>query len=114
LIVNILLFFLVEKKWKKWKINIFLTFWGQFFASWVKVFPNPSQDKINVAFIGSSEDVSVLITDILGKQLFNQKYSNPSGHFNEQINIQNFNLDNAILTIMQGGKVYSQKITLTK
>jgi len=36
LIVNILLFFLVEKKWKKWKINIFLTFWGQFFASWVK------------------------------------------------------------------------------
>jgi len=80
----------------------------------LKVFPNPSQDKINVAFKGSTEDVTIQIVDMMGRQIYSQNFENKSGTFNQMINIQEYKIKQAFLSIIQGGKIHTQQIIINE
>ncbi|MCE3279102.1 MAG: hypothetical protein K0S44_1293, partial [Bacteroidetes bacterium] len=58
-------------------------------SSTVKVYPNPANGMVTVSIEGSnSEQITISIVDIQGKQIFNEINKNVTSEFNKQINIE--------------------------
>ncbi|MBK8056105.1 MAG: TonB family protein [Saprospiraceae bacterium] len=80
-----------------------------------KVKPNPAKESIE--FLLSTclpEDLTVAITDIQGKMLFQKKYKNDYHLFSQQIDIREYNTDILILSVTQGDKTVTKKIVVSK
>lgn len=69
-----------------------------------KVFPNPSNDFIQISNI-SLNNISTLIFDLNGKRIFNFTIEN------ERINIKNLAIGNYILMLQQGNQLFKHKFT---
>jgi len=55
----------------------------------VKVYPNPANGMVNVSITkANSEQITISIVDIQGKQVYNETTKNISAEFNTQINIE--------------------------
>jgi hypothetical protein len=49
---------------------------NEFFVSDIQVYPNPTNDYVNLSFISAKEtDVQIVLSDILGKVVFTKKYN---------------------------------------
>lgn len=77
----------------------------------VNVFPNPSSDKLNIALNNqfSKEEITVILSDISGKQIYKQDYNSKK---EVTINVQNFAKGTYILNVKNQKQAYSQKIII--
>ncbi|MGC4129334.1 MAG: YCF48-related protein [Bergeyella sp.] len=74
----------------------------------IKIFPNPTSDKINIAINNQfSGEFSISLSDMSGKVLYNQNHNNKK---DVSINVQNFAKGAYILTFKNQKQRYSQKI----
>jgi len=53
-----------------------------------EIYPNPSNDYLNIEFIGTNEDYVITIFDITGKKVLNDEISNANGKTIKTINIK--------------------------
>jgi TonB family protein len=80
----------------------------------VKIYPNPNQGQLNVSFSGAEKDVQLRISDINGKVLMDRNYSNKDKHFNQSLDISNLPPQVLTVSIIQDGKIHTEKIVLSK
>ncbi|MBK7635592.1 MAG: T9SS type A sorting domain-containing protein [Saprospiraceae bacterium] len=81
----------------------------------VKIFPNPSQDLIQVSFEGEPMDVEINLFDVSGKSLKTQKFSNDQTQFRGSIDISDLNIKgNVTVIINQNNKMVRQQIVVLK
>jgi len=78
----------------------------------IKVFPNPSEGQVNVSFQGPKGQVEVRVTDINGKVIFSEVLNQLDGVYNMQLDLNKAAKGNLILSILQGEKVYNERISL--
>mgnify|MGYP005989772519 CR=1 FL=1 len=71
-------------------------------------FPNPvSQGKLTIKTFSTLEK-EVIIYNVLGKKIFNQKFTIK----NKQLNVSNINSGIYIMKIIEGGKVATKKLVI--
>lgn len=76
----------------------------------IKIFPNPTSDKINITINNKiSNKFSIILTDLSGKLVHNQNYSNKK---KVNIDVQGFAKGTYILTIQTQDQIYSQKLII--
>ncbi|WP_165570240.1 T9SS type A sorting domain-containing protein [Chryseobacterium sp. FH1] len=76
----------------------------------IKIFPNPTSDKLNIAIKSQfSKESTIIISDMSGKLVHNQNYT---GAKKVVINVQNFAKGTYLLTIKNKGQSYSQKVII--
>lgn len=75
------------------------------------VFPNPTEGVFSLSFQTTPGPLTVSITDINGKVVYNEKNDNASGWYKQEINLKGMPQGNYILSVNQEGKIYSQQIS---
>ncbi len=74
-------------------------------------YPNPFSTELTIiALFQGSEDVNLVIFDVNGSLVVNQKFENTSGHFEQRIVVENLAEGNYILKLMSGNEVFTQKL----
>ncbi|MEM1323803.1 MAG: TonB family protein [Bacteroidota bacterium] len=77
-----------------------------------KVFPNPATENLNLSFLSPGGNLDIQISDINGKLLYMQPIDDIKGFFNQTIDLSSMPKGTLLLSIIQGDKVYSEKIIL--
>ena len=80
----------------------------------VKVFPNPTNDIIELSLQGTKEDVEVTIMDLSGKLLYQNKFENNQDHFKTKIDISQINVSTILVKITQNEKSSNHKVVIRK
>jgi len=80
----------------------------------VKVFPNPTNDLIELSLQGTKEDVEVTIMDLSGKLLYQNKFENNQDHFKTKIDISQINVSTILVKTVQGYKLATNKVVVRK
>ena len=75
------------------------------------LYPNPSKGQFNIQFSSQSEnDAKILVHDLLGRKVFENKYNKTNSTFNEDIQLKNLNSGVYLLTVMDGDRKEEKKI----
>ncbi len=77
----------------------------------VAVYPNPNDGIFALSFIPQPGPLSVTITDVNGKEVYSDQNVNAGGLYQRDINIAKVPQGNYVITVTQGGKVYTQQIS---
>jgi hypothetical protein len=76
------------------------------------LYPNPNKGNFNVQFTSaSSNGVKVLVHDLLGRKLFENKFESNS-NFNENIQLKNAQAGVYLLTVIDGDRKDVRKIVI--
>lgn len=76
------------------------------------LYPNPSKGVFNIQFSSQSTDeVKVLVHDLLGRKLFEKQYEN-NGNFNESIELKNIQAGLYLMTVVDGERKEVKKIVI--
>ncbi len=75
----------------------------------VSVYPNPASDVLTVLFEAQSENSKVILTDITGKEVYNQQIES-SLFTNHSVNVSNFTKGIYFLTVTNGNSRSVQKV----
>ena len=78
----------------------------KFFKEEIKIYPNPSKDKLNIEFANSKE-VEIAIYTITGIQVYSEKLNNIKLH---QLSIEHLPRGMYILHATQPNKLFTKKI----
>lgn len=77
-----------------------------------EMYPNPSKGQFNIQFSSQSKnDIKVLVHDLLGRKVFENKYKNNSS-FNEDIQLKNVTSGIYLLTVVDGDRKEERKIII--
>ncbi len=77
------------------------------------MYPNPSKGQFNIQFSSQSEnDVKVLVHDLLGRKIFENKYKKNSSSFNQNIQLKNITSGLYLLTVIDGERKEERKIMI--
>jgi hypothetical protein len=76
-----------------------------------RVYPNPNDGIFALSFTPQPGPLSVTITDINGKEVYKDQMVNAGGQYNRDINIAEVPSGNYVITVTQGGKVYTHQIS---
>jgi subtilisin-like proprotein convertase family protein len=75
------------------------------------LYPNPSKGQFNIQFSSQSEnDVKILVHDLLGRKVFENKYNKMSSAFNQDIQLKNVTSGVYLLTVVDGDRKEEKKI----
>lgn len=75
------------------------------------LYPNPSKGQFNIQFSSQSDnDVKILVHDLLGRKVFENKYNKTSSAFNEDILLKNVTSGVYLLTVVDGDRKEEKKI----
>ena len=77
----------------------------------VKMYPNPTDGVFALSFNLQPGPLSLSITDINGKVVYNENNENTSGFYKREIDLKGVPQGNYILTVTQGDKVYTDQIS---
>lgn len=77
----------------------------------VKMYPNPTDGVFALSFNLQPGPLTVSITDINGKVVYNENNENTSGTYTRDIDLKDMPQGNYILTVTQGDKVYTDQIS---
>jgi hypothetical protein len=77
-----------------------------------RAFPNPSYGLIRVQFAAEEAPVSVQITDVSGRVVYQQQLNQFDGYFDEEIDLSGATPGNLFLTIQQDGKLTTKQLLL--
>jgi hypothetical protein len=76
---------------------------------------NPSKEIVKFSLSNClKEDLTVTLSDIQGKMLFQKKYKNSFSIFTQQIDIREYNVDLLMLSVTQGDKTITKKVVVSK
>lgn len=76
------------------------------------MYPNPNKGIFNIQFSSQSTDeVKVLVHDLLGRKLFEKQYQN-NGNFNESIQLKSIQAGLYLLTVIDGDRKEIRKILI--
>ncbi len=79
----------------------------------VKVFPNPAGGQFHVEFsVSKPTTVHVKLTDLNGKEVYNETFDNYSGKFEKDINNTNLAGGTYIMEIQAGGEKTTTKVVM--
>ena len=77
------------------------------------MYPNPSKGQFNIQFSSQSEnDVKILVHDLLGRKIFENKYNKNNSSFNEDIQLKNVSSGVYLLTVVDGDRKEEKKIMI--
>lgn len=76
-----------------------------------RIYPNPSDGVFSFSFNTKPGPLTVAITDVNGKVVYSDRNENPSGSYQNEINIKDLPQGNYIITVNQGDKFYTQQIS---
>lgn len=76
-----------------------------------RIYPNPSDGVFSFSFNTKPGPLTVAITDVNGKVVYSDRNENPSGRYQNDINIKDMPQGNYIITVNQGDKFYTQQIS---
>lgn len=82
------------------------------FATPIKIYPNPANDRFNIAFDAIDSDYKVSITDMLGRTVLEQSYNNLSGTQNLEISTNQLTTGQYIVSISTGNASYSKRLVI--
>ncbi len=78
-----------------------------------KIYPNPTQGKINVSFrVENDGPVEVKLLDASGKQLIDEEVTVSNGVFNKEYNIEGHSRGTYLLQLRQGNQWRHEKIVM--
>ncbi len=77
-------------------------------------FPNPADDQLRVRFAGEQAPVTVMLLDAAGKQLYKEYIRDFSGKYDQQIGLEGVPDGLMLLTVEQEGKVFTEKVMITR
>ena len=75
----------------------------------IKIYPNPANEFINIAFDGSNGDYNITIADMLGRTVITKSYEDLFGSQNIELPISQLNAGHYIININDGNGSYSSK-----
>lgn len=81
-------------------------------ASPLQVFPNPNNGKFEVQFQGSASPLTIEVVDASGVVLHTEQAK--GGHFRRLFNFSSLNSRWVVVTIIQEGKIYTQRVIFAK
>jgi len=78
----------------------------------LRAFPNPTNRLVNVRFEGDKVPTNIIITDVTGKEVFNEYIRNFDGVYNERIDLKDTGAvqGTVIISVKQNGKTASKKV----
>ncbi len=76
------------------------------------VYPNPASDKVNVAFHANNADYTITLSDISGRVLSSNAYSNLSGSQNVEVSLSGITAGNYIVTVSSANETYNKKVVI--
>lgn len=76
-----------------------------------RIYPNPSDGVFSFSFNTKPGPLTVAVTDVNGKVVYSDRNENPSGSYQNDINIKDLPQGNYIITVNQGDKFYTQQIS---
>jgi len=77
------------------------------------LYPNPSKGQFKIQFSSNSKnDVKILVHDLLGRKVFENKYSKTGTEFNENLQLKNVISGIYLLTIADGDIIEERKIII--
>ena len=75
------------------------------------VYPNPTSSKITIA-LSTSDDVTVSLYDVRGRNVYNEKFKNSNTTFNQEISFENLQKGLYLLNVDADGKKSTKKIII--
>ncbi|MCO5259923.1 MAG: Omp28-related outer membrane protein [Crocinitomicaceae bacterium] len=78
----------------------------------LEAFPNPASDKLNVTFEAQGGDYMIQLTDLQGRVVLSKTHSNLNGSQLIEINTNQLNAGNYLLTVAQNGASYAKMISI--
>lgn len=73
----------------------------------LSVYPNPATDYVLLTLSGSSADAEVTITDVLGKEIANEKFSG-----SKKFNVRDFKNGVYVMSIVSNGNTYTKRFVI--
>ena len=81
----------------------------------INVFPNPTTGKVNITLDASNQsDIDVLVTDIVGKEVFKDKFNSVSGNNIYSINLSHLPEGLYLIKIISENNSFTRRIILDK
>jgi hypothetical protein len=77
----------------------------------LQVFPNPAHGEVTIEFSGeSTAPVSLVVTDVQGKQLYKEEVTDHNGSFTRMVRLDGAQADAVIVHATQGKNLVTQKL----
>ncbi|MBC2844535.1 T9SS-dependent choice-of-anchor J family protein [Winogradskyella flava] len=80
----------------------------------IRIYPNPAQDFINVAFDASNGDYEITVNDMLGRTVIQKSYEGLFGNQNLELPVSQLNAGHYIMNINDNNGSYSTKFIVNK
>ena len=78
----------------------------------LNAYPNPTYGNLNITFKGEAVPTSLIVTNIMGQEVYSEELNNFSGEYGKRIDISNSSPGTHIVTVRQGDKVFTKSIIL--
>ena len=76
-----------------------------------KVYPNPTEGLFAFSFTTKPGPLSIAITDVNGKVIYQEENQNSTGIYNRDIDIKEMPAGNYILSVKQGERIFTRQIS---
>ena len=73
-------------------------------------FPNPTAGPVTITFRGEAVPTEITLTDVNGRQVYQDKLNKFDGYYNNEINLNRIPSGNLFLNITQGEKTFTETI----
>jgi hypothetical protein len=78
----------------------------------VNIFPNPTNGLVQVQFKGEAVPTVIRVSDITGKEVYQESLNNFNGNYNAQVDVSRAAKGTLLLSVTQGKKTFTEKIIL--
>lgn len=75
------------------------------------MYPNPTEGRFALSFTTEPGQLSISITDVSGKVVYQEVNDNSTGYYKREIDISEVPTGNYVLSVKQGSKVYTQQLS---
>ena len=77
----------------------------------LNIYPNPTEGVFELSFRTAAGPLSVAVTDVNGKVVYNENNENPDGFYKKEIDLKGMPQGNYIISVTQGERVFTQQIS---
>lgn len=75
------------------------------------IYPNPTEGEFGLSFKANPGPITISIADNNGKTMYTENNKNFNGSYSNNINIRDYPQGNYIISVKQGGKVYTRLLS---
>ena len=78
----------------------------------LNAYPNPTYGNLNITFKGEAVPTSIIVTNIMGQEVYSEELNNFDGEYGKRIDISNSSPGTHLITVRQGQKTFTKSIIL--